>query len=251
MDKKSRVFVIDGGNIMHICIFAAMNNPTVPPTYTYLNMITGYINRLNITLEDKIIIAQDYGKSWRKGIDKEYKAQRKEFRESKKPPEWWKEQYALFDKLFEKLEIAVNWYFIKIWAIEADDIAGVCCRYYKDREVILISGDKDWEMLESFENVKIWSPRSKKFKNIPYPTNILLEKIQGDKSDNLLTKPLTEAEFEKRKMIVDLTQLPDFVERPIKEALEKQLPKNLYIHKIPFMSIQDKFKKLYGTKKED
>jgi hypothetical protein len=128
---------------------------------------------------------------------------------------------------------------------EADDIASMVARYYKDKEVILISSDRDWEMLATFENTKIWSPISKKFKDILYPMKVLMEKIQGDVSDNLLTKPSSEAEFEIRKRIVDLTSLPHEIEQPIKEQLDKILPKNLYLHKIPFRSVAEQVKLLY------
>lgn len=241
----SKILIVDGGNILHRSIFASMVQENVPATYTYLNMMTGYLKQLKVTLDDTVIVAQDFGRSWRKGLDHNYKAQRKEAREGRKSPEWWKEKYTQFDKLFEQLEPAVNWQFVKIWGMESDDIASVAVRYYKDKECICISSDRDWEMLATFENVKIWSPVSKKFKHIPHPMKILLEKIQGDVSDNLLEKPSTDAEFEVRKRIVDLTELPQEVEKPIREALERFMPKNLYIHKIPFMSIQDKFRKLY------
>ena len=174
-----------------------------------------------------------------------YKAQRKAVREERQTPEWWTKQYRSFDTLFEQLDKAVNWQRIAIWGMEADDIASVASRYYKDREVILISSDKDWEMIAIFENVKVFSPISKKFKEIKNPMGVLMEKIQGDISDNLKEKPSNEKEFEIRKQIVDLTQLPEEIERPIKEALDKMLPKNLYIHKLPFRSIGIEMKKLY------
>jgi len=118
-------------------------------------------------------------------------------------------------------------------------------RYYKDKEIIIVSSDRDIEMLAVFENVRIFSPITKKFKDIKNPTKILLEKIQGDVSDNLLEKPTNEKEFEIRKKIVDLTHLPQEIEQPIKEQLDSIHPKNLYIHKICFKSIQEQIRLLY------
>jgi 5'-3' exonuclease len=241
----NKTIIIDGGLIMHRSIFAYMNNQQVPGTYTYLRMIIGYLKRIGIDSETKIIIAQDYGKSWRKDIDTSYKAQRKEKREEKQNAEWWKERYGEFDDLFEKLDKAVSWHFVKIHRIEADDIASVACRYYKDNEVILISSDRDWEMLCQYSNVKIFSPISKKYKQVKNPMKVLLEKIQGDISDNLLTKPSSEAEFEKRKQIVNLLELPLYIEQTIKETFDKIMPKTLYLHKVPFHSIREELKKLY------
>jgi hypothetical protein len=227
------------------------------PNYTFCNMIGGYYNKLEVTLEDLIVGAQDYG-SWRKEISKEYKQQRKTYLinaimkslylTESEAEQWKQNQYDIFNDLYQKLSISLPLNFIKIFKAEADDIASVCCRYYVNKEmIILITTDKDWEMLLSFPNVKIFSPISKKFKKVPNPTKVLLDKIQGDISDNLLTKPSSEAEFIKRKLIVDLINpLPEFIENPIKEELSKIMPKNIYLHKIPFQSIREKFKRIYN-----
>ena len=50
------------------------------PPSTYLKMVVGYLKKIGVTLDDKVIMAEDYG-SWRKEIDKNYKAHRKAFRE--------------------------------------------------------------------------------------------------------------------------------------------------------------------------
>lgn len=241
----NKVICIDGGNIMHRSIFAYRNNPNIPTTYTYLRMIIGDLKKVDARLEDTVIIAQDYGKSWRKDVDKTYKAQRKGAREAIESPEWWKTRYEEFNQFIPRLSSTVPWHWISIYRLEADDIASVVSRYYKDNEVILISSDKDWEMLLTFPNVKIFSPISKKFKNVSNPMKVLLDKIQGDISDNLLDKPSSEAEFEKRKKIVNLLELPQEIEQPIKEELDKILPKNLYLHKVPFNSVRIELRKLY------
>lgn len=249
--NKEKVICVDGGYILHRSIFAFMTNPQAPATFTYMSMIVSYLRKLEVTLDDQIIIAQDYGRSWRKSLDHNYKAQRKDAREQKFPPEWWKKQYDLFNAFFEQLEPAINWQFIKIWGTEADDIASMVSRYYKDNEVIHISSDRDWEMLAAFPNTKIFSPLMNKktkvpvFKDIKAPLAILNEKIQGDVSDNLLTKPSSEAEFEIRKTIVNLLELPHEIEQPIKQELDKLLPKNIYLHKIRYPSIAERIKKLY------
>lgn len=243
MNKK--VIVIDGGNILHKAIFAFRNNYAIPATYTYMRMIIGYLKKIGIEADDKIIIAQDYGKSWRKDIDVNYKAQRKQRREEQESPEWWDELYKEFNNFFPKLDVALPWYFIKEYRIEADDIASVAARYYKNREVVLVSSDKDWEMLMALPNVKIFSPITKKYKNVPNPMKVLLEKIQGDVSDNLLTKPSSEAEFEKRKKIVNLLELPEEIENNIKDIFNHLLPKNLYLKKIPYNSVRTEIAKLY------
>ena len=245
----SRIILIDGGNIMHKAIFAFRNNYAVPASYTYMRMLIGYLKKLKFKNDELVIIAQDAGRSWRKDVDKQYKAQRKIKRESEESPEWWAEMYKEFNEFFPKLEKSLPWHFISVPRMEADDIASVVSRYYKTKEIVLISSDRDWEMLMVLDNVSIFSPITKKYKEVKNPMKVLLEKIQGDISDNLLEKPSSEAEFEKRKQIVNLLELPDFVEDAIKPKIVNLLPKNLYSHKIPYVSIREEIRKLYQERK--
>ena len=240
-----KLIVIDSGNIMHKGIFAFRNNPQIQPVYTYLRMILGYLRRLGVTLDDKVIIAQDYG-SWRKEIDPLYKAQRKAFREGKEDADWWKAVYSDFNEFIPKLDKCMPWHFPKIYKMESDDLASVAVRFLDDYdEKILVSSDEDWQQLCSIPNVKVFSPYSKKFKIVKNPEKILLKKIRGDISDNLLEAPKNEKEYEKRKMIVDLLHLPDYIEQPIKEVILNLPVKSLYLEKIPFRSCKTIVKELY------
>lgn len=241
----NKLVVIDSGNIMHKAIFAFRNNSQCPAVYTYLRMIVGYLRRIGVTLEDRIIIAEDFG-TWRKTIDPMYKAQRKEFRESKEDKSFWDELYGEFNKFIPKLEECLSWNFVKIYHVESDDIASVAVRFIEAKEKILVSSDEDWQMLCTIPNVKVFSPYSKKYKIIKNPEKILLKKIKGDVSDNLLEAPKNEAEYERRKMIVDLLHLPEFIESSIKEQLLNLPIKNLYLNKIPFKSCREAIKQLYN-----
>lgn len=245
MDKvKEKIIVLDIGYIKHKCIFSYMNNPQIPPTYVFMRMIIGYLKKIGIDENTQIIMAEDFG-SWRKEVDKNYKAQRKEYRESKQDEQWWKNIYNEFNEFIKKLDECLSWSLVKIYKFEADDIASVACRYYKDNEVILVSSDRDWEMLTYFDNVKIFSPMTKKYKIVKNPMKVLLEKIQGDVSDNLLEKPKNEKEFEIRKKIVNLIELPPEIENTIRETFDNLPMKNMAIHKVPFRTIQQELKKLY------
>lgn len=241
----SKIILFDMGYCMHRAIFAYRNNTMVPATYTFMRMLLSYLKKIGLDSEDTVIAAIDYG-SWRKEIDKKYKAQRKDYRESKEDSKWWEERYKEFNELNAKLEEALPWHFCKSYKIEADDWASVACRYFTDKEIILVSSDKDWEMLAHYSNVKIFSPMTKKYKIVKDPMKVLMEKIHGDISDNLLVAPSSEYEFDIRKKIVDLINpLPDYIETAIKNKFASFLPKNLYVHKLPFRSLAIDFKKLY------
>ena len=129
--------------------------------------------------------------------------------------------------------------------MEADDVASMAVRYLDADEKILISSDEDWQMLCVLPKVKVFSPYTKKFKIIKNPEKILLKKIKGDISDNLLMAPKTEAEFEKRKMIVDLIHLPVHIEQIIKPVIETLPMKNIALNKIPFRTCREEIRKLY------
>jgi len=244
MNNMKKLVVLDWGNITHRAIFAFRNNSQVPFTYTMLRMVIGYLKRIGVTLDDKIVVAEDFG-SWRKEIDKEYKAQRKAFRESKEDANWWAEVYKESNEFTKKLELCLPWNFIKIYKMESDDIASMAVRFIEADEKILISSDEDWQQLCVMPNVKIFSPYTKKFKIIKNPEKVLLKKIKGDISDNLLQAPRTEAEFEKRRMIVDLIHLPEHIENLIKPVIETLPLKNIYLNKIPFRTCRTEIAKLY------
>ena len=241
----SKLIVVDSGNIQFKSIFAFRNAPTVSVTYLYLIQIISYLKKLGVTLDDTVIIAQDYG-SWRKDIDPVYKAQRKAAREAKEDKDFWDEMFKEFNEFFPKLEECMPWHFIKIYKMESDDIASCAVRFIEAEDKILISTDEDWQMLCTFPNVKVFSPYSKKFKIIENPEKILLKKIRGDKSDNLLTVPKTDAEYDKRKMIVDLTHLPLHIENIIRPVIETLPMKNLYLNKVPSRYCAMQLKKLYN-----
>jgi len=207
-------------------------------------MVIGYLKRIGVTLEDKIVVAEDYG-SWRKDIDKDYKAQRKAFRESKEDASWWSEVYKESNEFTEKLSQCLPFNFIKLYKMESDDIASVAIRFIEADEKIMITSDEDWAQLCTFPNVKVFSPHTKKFKIIKNPEKILLKKIKGDISDNLLTVPKTEAEYEKRKMIVNLISLPQHIEQLIIPVIQTLPIKNLYLNKVPFRTCQMELQKLY------
>lgn len=240
-----KLLVIDNANIMFKSIFAWRNYSQVPVTYLYLRQIISYLKKIEVTLEDKVIVGIDYG-SWRKSIDSNYKAQRKDLRESVEDATFWEEMFKEFNNFTVKLDQCLPFNFIKIYNCEFDDIASVAIRYLDSYdEKVIISTDEDLHQLCVFPNVRIFSPYTKKYKIIKNPEKILLKKLRGDKSDNLLTIPKTDLEWEKRKMIVDLIHLPTHIDDIIKPTIQSLPIKNLYLNKIPYRSCREAIKTLY------
>jgi len=246
-----RVIFIDYSVFMFRAIFATYKNTEsqIPPTYTSMAMIIACLKVLKVTSEDKIIFAIDGRNNWRKEIDTEYKGDRKGKRDKFEID--WNYLFSEYDKLKENIAYNTPYKVIEVDRMEADDVIAVGCRYYKDNEVIIVSSDSDFEQLACFENVKVFSPVSKKFKVIKNPYKILAKKIDMERTDNLLSPVLTEEDYNKRKMIVDLTTLPDFVEDACKKALDKSEGYDTIFNyeRLKFRSLHKRLIELYNKPK--
>ena len=137
---KNKLIVLDYGIFLHRAIFSWRNNKQIPPEYIALNMIISCLRHIGVEPMDEIIVACDGRGNWRKQLEEEYKANRKQFRESFEDINW-KDMYSRFDILLDNLDKGTDWHIIKLDMIEADDIASVSCRYFKDKEIILVSYD--------------------------------------------------------------------------------------------------------------
>ena len=187
-----------------------------------MSMIIGNLKRIGVDPQDLIIVACDGRRSWRKDVVGEYKGTRKEKRE--KSGLDWDKYFKDFDILLEEIDIGTNWNVIKIDSIEADDIMAVASRFYNDREVILVTYDSDLEQCWSYENVKIFSPKSKKWKVKPEkfdPFLSISKKIQKEASDDLVSPVLNEEDYMDRMKCVNLLELPEWVEKTIRDKFEK------------------------------
>lgn len=247
MDGK--VIVLDWGIISHKSIFSLKFNPSIPVTFTALNIAIGLLYRLNIDPDDTVIVACDGRNSWRKDYEIEYKADRKEKRQDSGID--FDKCFSQLGKLVDELNNGINWHFIKIDRIEADDVMAVACRYYKNQEVILVTHDKDLEQCWDYENVKIFSTLSKKWKIRPEKFDInrlIAEKVYKETTDNMVAPILGEEDYEKRRLCVNLLQLPEWVELAILEELKKVVPKKDDVYSIPFKSLQTRYANLYNDK---
>lgn len=252
----NKLIILDYSIFVHRAIFAWRKNKQIPPTYTALNMILSSLRKIGIDPFDEIILACDGKGNWRKDYEKEYKANRKAFRESFEDINW-KEMYNKFDELLDNLNTGTTWQMVKIAKIEADDIASVACRYFKDKEIVLVSYDSDWEQLWKYDNVKIFSIL-KKYKSVKgsykvKPENfnvykLLSKKIEKEATDNLVNPILNAKDYENRKVIVSLIELPEFIENQITEEFKKFKDKDDNLDLIPYKGLREKLGNLYNDK---
>ena len=241
---------------MFRAIFSSLNNPQIPSIYTCLNMILSCLKKIGIEPEDKVIIACD-SRSWRKDFSKEYKANREEARE--RYPINWKEEWKKFDWLLEQLDLATDFSIIKEYGLEADDIMAVGSRVFKDNEVILVSSDSDLEQLQDYNNVKLFSPLKKAkgqkgaYKVKPKNFNaykLITKKINKEVADNLTSPIVTQQDYDKRLLLVNLLELPENIENLAKEKLQNLPEKELNLELLPFKNLRKKFMDIYNSDKK-
>ena len=271
---------------------AGNDEDPIMATYTYLNMCYGTLKKIGINKDDIIIVACDARNSWRKAFLEEYKGQRQELRDANDHINW-NLQYMLMNKLERQLNNSTDWHFIKLeetfnyadlvltdigenleiekfgsvsydkeFGIESDDIQAVCPKFFKDKEVILVTIDADLDQLTYNSNCKIFNPNLKSptnkakkgfYKIINKPLQIITKKVRsGDISDNIIVDKNndTERDIEIRKCIIDLLKLPDFVEKPITTALQElDYNKKVLYEELPFQnSLAQKFDTIYESK---
>lgn len=249
-----KVIVIDLNIFTFRAVFAWEHNRAMSMPYIVYNMLLSALSKIGVDPTDEIIVAIDGKGNWRKDYEPNYKGNRKEQRESHEGLDW-KDIFNKWTQIKEQIDKGTDWHIVQLDKIEADDIASVVCRYYKDKEIILCSYDKDWEMLLHYPRVKVFSIL-KKYKSkkgaykIPAPRfsayKLLASKIKKEVSDNLVDKPTTEQGYENRKKCVNLLELPEYIESQIVSELDKLSEKSSDINYIPFQNIRKRIESLYN-----
>jgi hypothetical protein len=226
------------------------------PHYTCFIMILSALKKIGIEKNNtKVIVCQD-GSSWRKKVYQPYKAQRKSDRE-KHTLINWNEQFENFNQLFNQLNDSTDWHFIRNWSAEADDLISSSCRLFKDDEIIIVSIDGDLKMLTYYTNVKYFTLMKKCngsrgiYERIEKPLSILEKKSRcGDSADNVLVaENETEEDQLLRHQIVNLLELPNYVEEENIKLLSNLQEKELHLDKLPnFKNCKEKFLEIYNPK---
>ncbi|KKL87062.1 hypothetical protein LCGC14_1938500 [marine sediment metagenome] len=242
---------MDYGYYLHASIYAWRNRKMTPATYTCITMLLGDLRKVGVDRDDIVIIAVDKGRSWRKDKDSEYKSSRKAKKKKQKDIPW-KDMYASFDKLLDQLDAYTPWHVIELWSMEADDIISYGVRYFKDKRCVICSVDSDFEQLFALDNVQIYSPHPKRkcYKEPPKnPASILAKKIQKEVSDDLISPVLTDEDYNRRHLIINLMKLPDDIEKRIEEQIKFLPTKEFEINKLPFRNLHSRFENIYEKDK--
>lgn len=238
---------------------AETGNPSfiLPARVMYFNSLISCLKKIGVKKDDIIIMAGE-GHSWRKDIDANYKAQREGLRQKDTFVNWDYEFKQLND-LHDQLNKSTNWYFIRVAeGLEADDIIAISCRFFKDKEVIIVTGDKDLHQLAFYNNIKIFNTNKKikgtkgSYEDIKNPLKIIADKSRlGDKGDNIIPEiNETEEDIQLRYQLVNLLELPDEIEEKGIDVLKIALSvkKELNLEYLPkFKNCKEKFLTIYNS----
>lgn len=153
--------------------------------YLILNSLRNYQKRYGPTY-GKIVLCTDSGNPWRRDFFPLYKAGRKKARDNDDND--WK---LIFDTLqIVKDEIRENfpYHYMYVPNCEADDIIAVLTqRFHKEEDILIVSGDKDFQQLLKYDNVQQYSPNRNDFITPEGGAEHFLKEhiLRGDKGDGI------------------------------------------------------------------
>ena len=131
----------------------------------------------------EIVLCTDAANPWRREFFPNYKANRKKLREEDDKD--WGVIFNTLQVIKDELRDNFPYRYMYVERCEADDIIAVLSKHIKE-DILIISGDKDFQQLQSLENVIQWSPNLNKQVVCQDPSLFLKEHIlTGDKSDGI------------------------------------------------------------------
>ena len=149
------------------------------------HMILNSLRMYNKKFKDKygqMVLACD-SSSWRRDYFPQYKANRRSGRDESDFD--WAEAFRIMHQVKDEIKENFPYKVIHIDKCEADDIIAVLSKHIQE-DILIISGDKDFQQLQSLDNVIQWSPNLNKEVVCQDPSLFLKEHIlTGDKSDGI------------------------------------------------------------------
>lgn len=153
-----------------------------------LNTIRMYRQKFPKKDYGDVVIACDGANNWRRGAFPQYKANRRKNREESDFD--WNEAFRILNEVREEIRETFPYRVIHIEGCEADDVIGTLVANTQEfgqyENIMIISADKDFAQLQRFENVKQYSPLTKKFIEEKNPRVALIHHVlKGDAGDGV------------------------------------------------------------------
>lgn len=185
-----------------------------------LNTIRSYKVKYNEKYGEMVLACDDQN-YWRKQLFPYYKYRRKEDREESDID--WNALFNSLNKVRDEIKEAFPYRTIQVESAEADDvIATLVKRFGSDlpgaKRILILSGDKDFQQLQKYENVDQYDPTRKRILKTTNPALFLKEHIlRGDfgdgvpnflSDDNCIAIKTRQKSIMQKKLDVWLTQDP-------------------------------------------
>ena len=180
-----------------------------------LNSLRMYRQKYHVEYGE-LVLCCDGRNSWRREHFPLYKAGRKTTRDSSSKD--WTQIFESLDTIKSELKEYFPYKYIEIEEAEADDVIGVLAKSWNE-PIMIISSDKDFIQLQVKENVKQYSPITKKIVNDTNPERYLKEHIlRGDSSDGIpnflsaddcIVEKIRQAPITKKKVELWIDQNPE------------------------------------------
>ena len=131
----------------------------------------------------EIVLCTDASNPWRRDYFPNYKANRKKLRDEDDKD--WGVIFNTLQVIKDELRENFPYRYMYVENCEADDIIAILSKHITE-DILIISGDKDFQQLQSFDHVTQWSPNLNKQVVCENPNLFLREHIlTGDKSDGI------------------------------------------------------------------
>lgn len=180
----------------------------------------------------ELVIACDNKYYWRKGAYRYYKTRRASDRA--KSDLDWNSIFASLNNIRAELKEYFPYRVIDVPNAEADDVIATLCHKFGNEDmnfgeqILILSGDKDFGQLQTYQNVQQYNPTQKKKIVVNNPKDFLLEHIiRGDVGDgipNMLSDDDTFAENKRQTPITEkkFKELKNKLEQGILSDTEKR-----------------------------
>ena len=226
-----------------------------------LNSIRMYRQKFHKEYGEVVIVADGAG-NWRKDVYPQYKASRKKSRDESSID--WNEMFRIINMIRDEIRDNFPYKVMHQYGCEADDVIAQIAletqEFGKHEPVMIVSADKDFIQLQKYDNIKQFSPMTKKYVKHDNPRLYMMEHIfRGDGGDgvpNVLSddnvfvegrrqSPVTKKKIEawleaedlqsamgddiyrnflRNKKLIDLTETPQNIKSEIINTYESQDP---------------------------
>ena len=226
-----------------------------------LNSIRMYRQKFHREYGEVVIVADGAG-NWRKDAYPQYKASRKKSRDESSID--WEEMFRIINMVRDEIRDNFPYKVMHQYGCEADDVIAQIAmetqEFGKHEPVMIVSADKDFIQLQKYDNIKQFSPKTKKYVKHDNPRLYMMEHIfRGDGGDgvpNVLSddnvfvegrrqSPVTKKKIEawleaedlqsamgddiyrnflRNKKLIDLTETPQNIKTEIINTYESQDP---------------------------